>query len=105
MQHFTCDMIRILCAGVPYKRRARSRLVTQERKRKGHPATWAASSSRENSSNGRSKSRQNFLAKSYESKNRGVKQFLGNKCLCFQSVSESINSAPKCSILRQNDWF
>ena len=28
--------------------------------------------------------RQNFLAKSYESKNRGVKGFLGNKYLCFQ---------------------
>jgi hypothetical protein len=30
------------------------------------------------------KVRQNFLAKSYEPKNRGVKRFLLNKCLCFQ---------------------
>jgi hypothetical protein len=38
----------------------------------------AASSSRENSSNGEF-DRQNFLAKSYEPKKGGVKQFLGNK--------------------------
>jgi hypothetical protein len=41
-------------------------------------AMWVAFSSRENSSNG-SKNRQNFLAKSYEPKKRGVKGFLGNK--------------------------
>jgi hypothetical protein len=52
----------------------------QPRKRKGHPATWAASSSRENSSNG-VLNRQNFLAKSYEPKKQGVKEFLGNKWL------------------------
>jgi hypothetical protein len=34
--------------------------------------------SRENSSNG-DQSRQNFLAKSYESKKGGVKKYLGNK--------------------------
>src|SRR5438105_3766740 len=55
----------------------------QPRKRKGHPATWAASSSRENSSNG-VLNRQNFLAKSYEPKKQGVKEFLGNKWLLFQ---------------------
>jgi hypothetical protein len=41
-------------------------------------AMWAAFSFRENSSNG-AKIRQNFLAKSYESKKGGVKEFLGNK--------------------------
>jgi hypothetical protein len=40
--------------------------------------------SRENSSNGRQKIRQNFLAKSYESENGGVKLFFGNKYFCFQ---------------------
>src|SRR5450631_1097930 len=39
--------------------------------------------SRENSSNG-GLNRQNFLAKSYESKKGGVKGFLRNKYLCFQ---------------------
>jgi hypothetical protein len=36
---------------------------------------------RENSSNGGKKSRQNFLAKSYGPKKGGVKRFLVNKCL------------------------
>jgi hypothetical protein len=43
--------------------------------------------SRENSSNG-DVNRQNFLAKSYEPKKQGVKEFLGNKYLCFQSITE-----------------
>jgi hypothetical protein len=30
------------------------------------------------------KIRQNFLRKSYEPKNGGVKGFFVNKCLCFQ---------------------
>jgi hypothetical protein len=47
------------------------------------PWQWAAFSFRENSSNG-AKNRQNFLAKSYEPKKGGVKEFLGNKYLCFQ---------------------
>ncbi len=38
---------------------------------------------RENSSNG-VLNRQNFLAKSYEPKKQGVKEFLGNKWLLFQ---------------------
>jgi len=50
---------------------------------KGHPGKGVAFSFRENSSNG-AKIRQNFLAKSYEPKKGGVKEFLGNKYLCFQ---------------------
>jgi hypothetical protein len=74
--------------------------MTEEQKRKGHPATWAASSSRENSSNG-VLNRQNFLAKSYEPKKQGVKEFLGNKRLCFQQFAESINRLANCLIVRQ----
>jgi hypothetical protein len=40
--------------------------------------------SRENSSNGGCFFRQNFLAKSYEPKKGGVKEFLGNKYLWIQ---------------------
>jgi hypothetical protein len=40
--------------------------------------------SRENSSNRGFKIRRNFLPKSYGPKKEGVKQFLANKCLCFQ---------------------
>jgi len=40
--------------------------------------------SRENSSNGGLSSVKTFWTKSYEPKKRGVKQFLGNKCLYFQ---------------------
>ncbi len=69
-------------------------------KTKRPPGNWAASSSRENSSNG-GKVRQNFLEKSYESKNGGVKRFLLNKCLCFQSVTKSINTCAECTNLRQ----
>jgi hypothetical protein len=53
------------------------------RKRKGRPATQAAFSSRENSSNG-GKFRQNFMAESYECKKGCVNKFLGNKYVCFQ---------------------
>jgi hypothetical protein len=63
---------------------------SNQRKRKGHPATQAAFSSRENSSNG-GKIRQNFLAKSYEPKNPRVNKFLGNKYLYFQLLKEGIN--------------
>ena len=48
----------------------------QNSKTKRPPGNRVASSSRENSSNGALKFRQNFLPKSYESKNRGVKGFL-----------------------------
>jgi hypothetical protein len=58
-----------------------SRKLTLEQK--GHPGKGVAFSFRENSSNG-AKIRQNFLAKSYEPKKGGVKEFLGNKYLCFQ---------------------
>jgi hypothetical protein len=44
-------------------------------KRKGRPATWAAFSSRENSSKRRIPS-ETFMAKSYEPGERGVKKFL-----------------------------
>jgi hypothetical protein len=40
--------------------------------------------SRENSSNRGFRIRRNFLTKSYGPKKGGVKQFLSNKCLCFQ---------------------
>jgi hypothetical protein len=49
----------------------------------------------------RRKFRQNFLAKSYEPKKQGVKGFLGNKCLYFQSLTQPINIVSKCSNLRQ----
>ena len=39
------------------------------------------------------KSRQNFLAKSYEAKIGGVKKFLGNKQLYFQRVMKIVNYA------------
>jgi hypothetical protein len=45
--------------------------------------------------------RQNFLAKSYEPKKQGVKEFLGNKRLCFQWFAEGINSPANCLIVRQ----
>jgi hypothetical protein len=66
----------------PAKRQSQT-WIDSTAKRKGHPATQAAFSSRENSSNG-GMYRQNFLAKSYEPKKRGVKEFLRNKYLWFQ---------------------
>jgi len=35
--------------------------------------------------------RQNFLAKSYEPKKRGVKDFLRNKYVCFQLLRKDVN--------------
>jgi hypothetical protein len=64
-------------------------------KRKGHPATQAAFSSRENSSNG-GKFRQNFMAESYERKKGCVNIYLGNKYLYFQQLTKKINMAKKC---------
>jgi len=46
------------------------------------------------------KNRQNFLAKSYESKKGSVKKFLGNKYVCFQLLTKKVNSVVKCLILR-----
>jgi hypothetical protein len=63
-------------------------------KRKGHPATQAAFSSRENSSNG-GKFRQNFMAESYERKKGCVNIYLGNKYLYFQQLTKKINMAQK----------
>jgi hypothetical protein len=54
-------------------------------KQKGHPALGSLFLTRENSSNG-VLNRQNFLAKSYESKKGSVKEFFGNKYLCFQWI-------------------
>jgi hypothetical protein len=68
---------------------------------KAAPATGAASSSRENSSNGGFKFRQNFLPKSYEPKNGGVKRFFLNKCLCFQLFTKRVNILEECSKMRQ----
>jgi hypothetical protein len=68
---------------------------------KGHPATQAAFSSRENSSNG-GKFRQNFMAESYEWKKPCVNKYLGNKYLYFQQLTKKINMARKFPISRQN---
>jgi hypothetical protein len=70
-------------------------------KQKGHPATQAAFSSRENSSNG-GKFRQNFMAESYERKNPCVNKYLGNKYLYFQPLTKKINMAWKSSIWAKN---
>jgi len=59
-----------------------NRFTKQTKKPPGNRAAF--SFTRENSSNGGKKSRQNFLAKSYGPKKGGVKQFLLNKCLLFQ---------------------
>jgi hypothetical protein len=48
----------------------------------------AASSFRENSSNGRVNSRQNFLGKSYGGGKRGVKEFLDNKPIENQQLTK-----------------
>jgi hypothetical protein len=61
--------------------------LTQERsshKRKGHPATGRPLLQGRIVPTEACKFRQNFLGKSYEPKNRGVKRFLGNKYLYFQ---------------------
>jgi hypothetical protein len=60
-------------------------------KTKGRPAIWTAFLSRENSPNGGSKSHQNFLAKSYWPLKGSVKEFLQNKCLCFQWFNQLVN--------------
>jgi hypothetical protein len=70
-------------------------------KRKGRPATQAAFSSRENSSNG-GKIRQNFLAKSYEPKKPRVNKIFGNKYLCFQLVRKGVNILRKWPVLKRN---
>ena len=57
--------------------------------------------SRENSSNG-GKGRQNFLAKSYWPKNRSVKEFLGNKYICFQWFTRCVNTLVKMTIFEKN---
>src|SRR5208337_283047 len=72
-----------------------------EEQTKRPPGNWAAPSSRENSSNGGFRFRQNFLPKSYESKNGAVKRFLLNKCLCFQQHTKPINTGKKCNNLRR----
>jgi hypothetical protein len=72
----------------------------RKQKRKGHPATgWPLLQGRIVPTEG--KVRQNFLEKSYESKNAGVKRFFLNKCLCFQSVTKPINIREECNNLRQ----
>jgi hypothetical protein len=45
--------------------------------------------------------RQNFLPKSYEPKNGGVKRFLVNKCLCFQRPRKCVNRPEECTKMRQ----
>jgi hypothetical protein len=52
--------------------------------RKGHPATRMAFLSRENSSNGGSKTIRTFWQKSYGGSKGSVKEFLQNKHFCFQ---------------------
>jgi len=51
------------------------------------------------------KTRQNFLAKSYESKKGSVKKFLGNKYVYFQLFTKKVNSHGKCLILRPKNSF
>ena len=70
-------------------------------KRKGHPATGRPLLQGRIVPTEACKFRQNFLPKSYEPKNRGVKRFLGNKCLCFQWFTKSVNTAEECSKMRQ----
>ena len=53
-------------------------------KRKGHPATGRPLLQGRIVPTEACKFRQNFLPKSYEPKNGGVKRFLGNKYLYFQ---------------------
>ncbi|HZP64475.1 MAG TPA: hypothetical protein VFB28_13755 [Terriglobales bacterium] len=50
---------------------------------------WAASSLRENSSNG-GIYRQNFLAKSYEPKKQGVKEFFRNNYFVFNNLENRL---------------
>jgi len=86
-------------SGQSGKMKVRSWQLRISRKTKRPPGTGDLFS-RENSSNG-VKNRQNFLAKSYESKKGGVKKFLGNKYVCFQSLTKEVNSFGKCLILRR----
>src|SRR5215467_9669641 len=65
--------------------------IRSQSKTKRPPGNWVASSSRENSSNGGFRFRQNFLPKSYEPKNGGVKGFLRNKRFCFQYFTKCVN--------------
>jgi hypothetical protein len=41
------------------------------------------------------KDHQNFLAKSYWAAKASVKEFLQNKCLCFQQFNYFINTCPQ----------
>src|SRR5947209_12133867 len=79
--------------------------IVVARKTKRPPGNWAASSSRENSSNGGFKFRQNFLPKSYEPKNGGVKGIFVNKYLSFQQLTKDVNKAFACIKMRQITCF
>ena len=70
---FRFNMIRSECA-----------ISIDEQNEKATRQQGSLSFSRENSSNGGKRFRQNFLGKSYEPKKEGVKQFLANKCVYFQ---------------------
>jgi hypothetical protein len=72
-------------------------------KRKDRPAKGGLFL-RENSSNG-GLNRQNFLAKSYEPKKGGVKDFLGNNSFYYQQLTECVNSDIILRILRQKRSF
>src|SRR5581483_4375321 len=74
-------------------------------KRKGHPATGRPLLQGRIVPTEASKFRQNFLRKSYEPKNGGVKRFLGNKCLCLQSFTKSVNIAAECCKMRKIRLF
>src|SRR3981081_4631904 len=78
IDHLRIDLLRVDCLGKDGLRN-RGKLNKKATRQRGRPPF-----TRENSSNGGEKSRQYFLGKEYESKNQSVKQFLGNKCLCFQ---------------------
>jgi hypothetical protein len=70
-------------------------------KTKRPPGNWVASSFQGRIVLTEGKVRQNFLTKSYEPKNRGVKRFLLNKHLCFQWFTKNVNSLRKCIKMRQ----
>src|SRR3974390_1278474 len=76
-------------------------LETQMQKRRGHPATGQPLLQGRIVPTEAFRFRQNFLRKSYEPKNGGVKRFLGNKHLCFQLVTQPINIRRECMVLRQ----
>jgi hypothetical protein len=82
------------------KLKADCRRLLAPSKRKSHPGNRVAFSFQGRIVLTEGKVRQNFLAKSYESKKGGVKEILDNKCFCFQHFTKAANSSAKRIILR-----